>query len=98
MDKKIPLREYLPEIDKNNINRENISRRLNSDGRQLFIRIPQKVSRELDLKNRQEVLMEVDYKDKKLILSFTNKIFEKTKKKSNIVKTKTKNKYGSKKK
>lgn len=81
-------REIKPEITKEDVNTEIITRALNSDGKQFFLRIPTKVSKEFKLKNRQAVEMRINYLTKEVILSFKEEVVEKTERKSNLKKRK----------
>ena len=59
MVKKYIAKENKPEIKPDDVNVEKISRHLNSDGKQLYIRIPTKVATILDLKKRQEIALNI---------------------------------------
>jgi len=88
MVKKYIAKENKPEIKQEEVNVEKISRHLNSDGKQLYIRIPTKVSTILDLKKRQEVELIINYGKKTINLNIKDNIVNKTKRKSNLIKKK----------
>lgn len=76
------------DITEESVNTEFITRYLNSDGKQFFIRIPTKVSSTFKLKNRQTVELAINYKTKEIVLKFKDEIGDKTKRKSNLTKKK----------
>ena len=79
---------HKPKITDESVNTEYITRVLNSDGKQFFIRIPLKVSNEFKLKNRQAVEFKINYRTREINLRFKDEIIEKTKRKSNLKKKK----------
>lgn len=88
--KKYIAKNEKPIITKEDVNKEEINRHLNSDGKQLFIRIPTKATNFLNLKHRQEVTLIIDYKEQTILLNFNEKIKPKTARKSNLNKNKKK--------